>query len=26
LLFGAYPAERGPETEEPLWAQIEAGG
>jgi FAD/FMN-containing dehydrogenase len=26
LLFGAYPAERGPEAEGPLWAKIEAGG
>lgn len=24
LLFGVYPEERGPQVEEPLWAQIEA--
>jgi FAD/FMN-containing dehydrogenase len=24
LLFGVYPEERGPQAEEPLWAQIEA--
>lgn len=26
MLFGAYPAERGPEIEEPLWTEIEARG
>jgi FAD/FMN-containing dehydrogenase len=26
LLFGAYPEERGPEIEEPLWTEIETKG